>query len=472
MNFPPYPKFKPGGVEWLDKIPENWEVKRLKYSATINDDALPETTDPSYELRYVDISSVDAVQGIVAEEEMVFEVAPSRARRVVRDGDTIVSTVRTYLRAIAPIRKPTDNLIVSTGFAVIRPRSVNPAFLSYALRESSFVETVVARSVGVSYPAVNASEVGAIPIPLPSHLEQQRIADLLDAETAKLDTLVKKKRELIEKLKEKRSALISRTVTLGLPPESARAAGLNPNPKLKPSGIEWLGEIPEHWECAQLRRFTNFVTSGSRGWAEHYADEGSIFVRIGNLTRESINIDLSDVQYVNPPPGAEGERTRIVTDDLLFSITAYLGSVAVATESVEGGYINQHIALVRLTASGLLARFAAYLVLSDIGQQQLNGQGYGGTKVQLALDDVKSLWLPVPPQSEQCAIADYLDREMVNIHRMVEKVEAAIERLQEYRTALITAAVTGKIDVRNVRHSGESRTSGLANDTGHRPSPV
>jgi type I restriction enzyme S subunit len=223
-------------------------VKRLKYSATINDEALAETTDPGYEFKYVDISSVDAVNGIVAEEEMIFETAPSRARRVVRDGDTVVSTVRTYLRAIAPIWNPPDNLVVSTGFAVVRPRSVEPAFLSYALRESSFVETVVARSVGVSYPAVNASEVATIPIPLPPPPEQRAIADFLDAETAKLDTLVAKKRELIEKLKEKRTALISRTVTRSLPPEAARAAGLNPHPKLKPSGIEWLGEIPEHWE--------------------------------------------------------------------------------------------------------------------------------------------------------------------------------------------------------------------------------
>ena len=198
----PYPKYKASGVGWLGDVPEQWAVKRLKYSATINDEVLPESTDPAFELTYVDISSVDSVRGVVTTEEIVFEDAPSRARRIVRNGDTIVSTVRTYLRAIAPIRDPRPNTIVSTGFAVVRPRKMEPGFASYALRESGFVEAIVARSVGVSYPAVNASEIGTIPIPLPSSEEQRAIADFLDRETAKIDRLALDKRTLIERLKE------------------------------------------------------------------------------------------------------------------------------------------------------------------------------------------------------------------------------------------------------------------------------
>lgn len=198
MKYSAYPKYKPSGVEWLGDIPAHWEVKRLKYCATINDEALAETTDPAFEFEYVDISSVDAVRGIVDSELVEFENAPSRARRIARDGDTIVSTVRTYLRAIAPVRRQKENLIVSTGFAVVRPRSVDANFLSYALRESRFVETVVAHSVGVSYPAVNPSDVATIPIALPSETEQRAIAAFLDAETAKLDKLVGSKRSLVE----------------------------------------------------------------------------------------------------------------------------------------------------------------------------------------------------------------------------------------------------------------------------------
>jgi len=207
VKLPRYPEYRSSGVDWLGEVPTHWRIERLKYSATTNDEALPETADPSLEIRYVDIGSVDPVVGITKIEEMVFEDSPSRARRVVRDGDTIVSTVRTYLRAIAAIENPRTNTIVSTGFAVVRPRKIAPSYMSYALREQGFVEAIVARSVGVSYPAVNASEIGGLPIPLPPRDEQEAIADFLANETAKIDALIAKKRTLIERLQEKRTAL-------------------------------------------------------------------------------------------------------------------------------------------------------------------------------------------------------------------------------------------------------------------------
>jgi type I restriction enzyme, S subunit len=213
-------------------------------------------------------------------------------------------------------------------------------------------------------------------------------------------------------------------------------------PSYKPSGVEWLGNVPEHWGIAQLRRFTRFITSGSRGWAEYYTDEGALFIRIGNLTRNSIRVDLSDLQHVDPPPGAEGERTRVAVGDVLFSITAYLGSVGVADESIAGAYINQHIALVRLHCKMLAPRFVAYATLADVGQTQLTGQGYGGTKIQLALDDVKSLWFPYPSLAEQHAIAAFLDHQTAKIDTLVAKKRALIERLKEKRTALISRTVT------------------------------
>ncbi|HEX21671.1 MAG TPA: restriction endonuclease subunit S, partial [Actinobacteria bacterium] len=197
----------------LMETPAHWEVKRLKYVATINDETLPETTNPNTEISYVDISSVDASAGIVKQEEINFENAPSRARRIVRDGDVIVSTVRTYLKAISPIRKPPNNLIVSTGFAVVRPRSIRADYLQYAMRESSFIETIVSRSVGVSYPAVNVSDIENINIPLPPIVEQQAIANFLDRTTSKIDILVTKIELSIEKLNEYRTALISAAVT-------------------------------------------------------------------------------------------------------------------------------------------------------------------------------------------------------------------------------------------------------------------
>jgi len=183
-RFRPYPKYKPAGVAWLGHVPEGWDVMRIKYRTTTNDEVLPENTDPNYEMEYIDISSVDSASGIASCTVVTFEDAPSRARRIVRNNDVIISTVRTYLKAIAAIKEPKPDTIVSTGFAVIRPKGIEPKYLAFALREPGLINEIVARSVGVSYPAINASEIGCLPIPIPKEDEQRTIADFLDRETA------------------------------------------------------------------------------------------------------------------------------------------------------------------------------------------------------------------------------------------------------------------------------------------------
>ncbi len=441
MSFPRYPAYKDSGVEWLGAVPAHWEVKRLKAATTHNDEVLDESTMPDTEIVYVDISSVDGVSGIKMKETMPFSAAPSRARRRVRDGDVIISTVRTYLKAIARIRAPEENLIVSTGFAVIRPRSkLMPDFLGCLVSASYLIEQVIARSTGVSYPAINASELVAIPVPLPPLPEQTQIAAFLDRETAKIDELVAEQRRLMELLKEKRQAVISHAVT----------KGLNPDAPLKPSGIEWLGEVPAHWEVMPLKRDLDFLTSGSRGWAENYSDEGELFIRITNLTRGSIGLDLSDIQRVAVPDGAEGSRTKVRTGDVLFSITAYLGSVAVVPDELESAYVSQHVALARLRQSRLMPKWVGFVALSVVGQTWFETKSYGGTKIQLSLDDVRELPIPVPPLDEQSAVVALLEMQVAQFDTLTTEAQRAIDLLQERRTALISAAVTGQIDVRQL----------------------
>jgi type I restriction enzyme S subunit len=435
-----YPAYKQSGVEWLGDVPKQWEVKRLKYSASINDEALPETTPPEFELNYVDIGNVDSAEGITAQEQLTFDTAPSRARRIVRDGDTIVSTVRTYLRAIAPIRNPESNFIVSTGFAVVRPRKVDAHFLSYALRESSFIENVVARSVGVSYPAINASEVGSIAIPLPRPDEQRAIADFLDRETARLDTLVEKKRKLIEKLKKKRTALISRTVT----------RGLNANAKLKPSGVEWLGDIPEHWDVKRLRYAAIRIQTGSTPPTveEKYYEDGSVpWFGPGSfgdaiILTQPVKLLSSDAIKDGAARLFRKGATMVVT------IGATLGKVSSIEKDAS---CNQQITVIEVNRRDVHPRFITYQLKRL--EQTLRSVAPSATLPILSQGEIARLFVAIPKVEEQHAIADYLDRETAKIDKMVEKVEAAIEKLQEYRTALITAAVTGKIDVRTVNRS-------------------
>jgi len=209
----PHAKMQDSGVEWIGAVPAGWETRKLKYLVSINDETLPEDFDPDAEIIYVDIGSIDPSLGLTTFESFRFDEAPSRARRKVRDGDVIISTVRTYLRAVASIRDPQPNLVVSTGFAVLRHRKIEPKYLAALSVSSIVVEKIVARSVGVSYPGINASEIGLIEVPLPPLPEQQAIVAYLDRETAQIDALVAKVDQAIEKLTEYRTALISAAVT-------------------------------------------------------------------------------------------------------------------------------------------------------------------------------------------------------------------------------------------------------------------
>ncbi len=245
-----YPAYKPSGVTWLGDVPAHWQVKPLKHICGMNNSVLTDAAAPDFEIRYVDIGNVDSLGRILEEQTFLFENAPSRARRRVRDGDTIISTVRTYLKAIAFMDNPAPNRIVSTGFAVLRPYpGIEPKFLWRLVQSSEFVDSVVSHSEGIGYPAINPSQLGALPAWLPPLDEQRRIAAFLDRETANLDALIAKKERLIELLQEKRTALISYAVT----------KGIDPSVDLKESGIEWVGQIPSPWQtrrakCTHARR--------------------------------------------------------------------------------------------------------------------------------------------------------------------------------------------------------------------------
>ena len=435
----PYPVYKPSGVEWLGEIPAHWEVKRLKYLATVNDETLPENTDPNKEITYVDIGNVDSVKGITGTEDLIFENAPSRARRIVRQGDVIISTVRTYLKAIARIESTSTSFIVSTGFAVIRSRQLDDGFIAYALGSPYFVERVVAHSVGVSYPAINASELAWLDIAFPPIPEQATIAAFLDRETAKINALVSKNERLIELLQEKRTAHISHTVTRGLDPKA----------QLKDSGVDWLGEIPMHWEVRRLKHVTEKIGSGKtpKGGAERYVDDGVMFLRSQNV--HFGGLQLADVAHIDTITDNEMSGSRVREGDVLLNITgASLGRSCVARLEGADANVNQHVCILRTVQRQNDPDFLAYSIESTSLQDQIFNNENGVSRDALNFEQIGELVFSRPAIVEQKSIAAFLDRETAKLDNLIARVHEAIELLNELRTALISAAVTGKIDVR------------------------
>ncbi len=211
----PNVKMKDSGVEWIGEVPEHWDVKPLKIIASCNDDSLPESMPLDMPIRYVDISAVSHDGGISRAESMMFGDAPSRARRRAKLGDVVVSTVRTYLKAVASVDEAHTDCVYSTGFAVLRARSeqLAPEFLKWLVLNDLLIQAVESHSEGLSYPAINSSELVNLKTVVPGLPEQKRIAATLDRETSRIDLLTEKTQRSIDLLKERRAAFITAAVT-------------------------------------------------------------------------------------------------------------------------------------------------------------------------------------------------------------------------------------------------------------------
>ena len=448
MSLPRYPRYKDSGVEWLGQVPEHWQVKPLKSVATHNDDVLEETTAPDTEIAYVDISSVDGVNGINAKESMLFSAAPSRARRQVKHGDVIVSTVRTYLRAIARIREPEDNLVVSTGFAVVRPRAMlAPDFLGNVLFASYFVEQVIARSTGVSYPAINASELVAIPITVPPHDEQIAIASFLDRETLKIDALIVEQERLIELLKEKRQAVISHAVT----------KGLNPNVPMKDTGLEWIGSIPTHWRLKKLKPVTIRVHGIQMGpfggMLKELKTEPTAFKLYGQ--ENTINDDFAcGSRWLSDEHFESLRDYELHPGDLVLTRKgASIGNCRVVPADIQRGVIDSDTIRVRLDSDVISIGFAVILMHEGYMESAILQRQKGSVLPGLNTDTIANLPIAIPPPEEQGSILSFLTEQTAKFDTLTTEAKRAIDLLGERRSALISAAVTGQIDVRRAHKS-------------------
>jgi type I restriction enzyme, S subunit len=439
VSFRRYPEYRATGVERVAQAPAHWAFKPLKAVATCNDEVLDETTPPDYEMLYVEISGIDVNAGIVEASTTTFEHAPSRARRRVKNGDVLVSTVRTYLRAISPVVGPPENMIVSTGFAAIRPRQIEQGFLGYVLRGEFYIAEVIARSVGVSYPAINASDLMRFAIPVPPIQEQIAISAFLDRETGKIDALVAEQERLIALLEEKRQAVVSHVVT----------KGLNPSAPMRPSGAEWLGDMPAHWNIVPLKWLTDPKRPIMYGIVLPGPDvgEGIPILKGGNVKPARMN--LESMARTTAEIEAPYARARLKAGDLVYSIRGSIGDCEVVPAEMGGANITQDVARIAVaeTASTPWVRWA---LLAKAVRDALASDSLGAAVRGVNIFDLKRANLPTPPLREQEQIACHINRETSRIDTLIAETQRAIALLKERRSALISAAVTGQIDVRPV----------------------
>jgi type I restriction enzyme S subunit len=412
-------------------MPRSWKESRVKYWTRINPEVLTEDYNEGAEIEYVDIGNVDQIRGIASTERMYFSEAPSRARRRVRDGDTIVSTVRTYLKAVAPIKNPPPNLIVSTGFAVLRPGpKADPSFLSWFCQSQELVEKIVANSTGVSYPAINPSVLGGLPVRFPALDHQRKIADFLDRETALIDELITKKERLFELIEDQRTTSISAAV-LG-------ATGTSPMQTWKKGP----------WPVLPLKRLTRKIIDGTH-LTPTYVDEGTPFLRVSDIHGGQVDFDT-----VKRIPEAEHEelykRCNPKRGDLLLSKNGTIGVPCVVKWDFPVSLFVS-LCLIKPITTLVDPEYLFYLFDSHLIKAQLVERGKTNTVTNLHLEEIKELLVPVPPLARQLLFIQECEKLDAHASLIRKKLWLAIEKFHEYRTALISAAVTGQIDVRTYR---------------------
>ena len=440
MRLPPYPKYKPSGVEWLGDVPEHWAVKAIKWESPVLRGASPRPIDNEIyfddegEYAWVRIADVSAAG-------MYLRDTTQRLSELGQSLSVPLQPGALFLSIAGTVGTPCITAIkccIHDGFVYFPYWRGDARFLFYLFASGEPYKGLGKLGTQLN---LNTDTVGGVVVGVPPDGEQYAIADFLDRETEKIDTLVAKKRTLIERLKEKRAALISRTVTRGLPPDAAR---LDSRPRLKPSGIDWLGDVPEHWTMKRIGDefefisygFTNPMPTTSEGPRMITANDvvdGRVLLTTARCTDQA---DFEELTRKSKP------RKR----DILLTKDGTLGRVSVVTTD-EAFCINQSVALLR-PKPRTNEVFLALALQSPPYFDRMIFEAGGTTIKHIYITRLARMSFAAPPFPEQAAIATAVRREAAKIDSMVAKVDTAIERLLEYRMAMITAAVTGKLDVR------------------------
>lgn len=425
-----YLSYKESGEEWLGKIPSHWKVNRLKYLAKkkleYGANESGESDDPTMPrfIRITDINEngtlrLDSFKSISEEVAKLYQLEEGDIL-FARSGATVGKTIK--------YRAEWGKACFAGYLILCRPKTecVLPEFLYLFTLSSAYEKWKQCINIQSTIQNISAEKYNNLRLPIPPLPEQRAIADFLDRETARIDALITKYQRLMELLEEKRTSLISQAVT----------KGLDPSVEMKDSGVEWLGQIPEHWSANRLKYYVKLP--------EMKLPEkpiGAIYLGLENIESWSgrllLDESLEDV---------ESSVNIFKSGNVLFGkLRPYLAKVALP--DFDGVSTTEILTL--SPQEKLEAKFLFYVMLSEGFIKIVDSMTYGTKMPRANSEQVGSMIIPIPPPSEQRTIADFLDRETVRIDLMKERIVSMITKLKEYRTALISSAVTGKIDVRD-----------------------
>jgi type I restriction enzyme S subunit len=445
MSFPRYPKYKPSGVEWLGEVPEGWTVRPLKTIASgtgalfIDGDWIESKDISSAGIRY--LTSGNVGEGFYKEQGQGFitdETFNELKCTEVLPGDLLISRLNVPIGRACIVPDLGSRIVTCVDNVVVRPASIfKRQFCVFLLSCKGHLENTEILGRGATMPRLSRSALGRLPFAFPPLPEQTAIAEFLDRETGKIDGLVAEQRRLMELLKEKRQAVISHAIT----------KGLNPHAPMKPSGIEWLGDVPEHWALPKLKGVATFSGGGTPSRDNPAYWNGDIpwvspkdmkAERIEGAEESITEEGLRSSASILLPPG----RVLIVVRSGILKHT-----IPIAINETEVA-LNQDMKALSFDPTKCVERFFFRWVQGHNEQLLLAWAKQGATVESIEHSYLAQTVVPLPAVAEQNAIVEYLETELAKFDTLTAEAQRAIDLLQERRTALISAAVTGQIDVR------------------------
>lgn len=439
------------------ELPTEWKEKRLGFIADQNKTAFVDgpfgsdlKTDDYLDsgVPLIQLNNIrDNTHNLKSLKYISVSKKEQLCRHIARPGDVVIAKMADPVARAAVVVDEYDEYVIVADCVKLTPNlsKISLSYLVWAINSEIVRTKAELVSTGTTRVRINLTELKKLKVPYPSYKEQQQIADFLDYETSKIDTLIEKQEKLIELLKEKRQAVISHAVT----------KGLNPNVPMKDSGVEWLGEIPEHWGLCTLRRCANFV-DGDRG-KEYPSDsdiksEGILFLSSKNIIEG--RLDLSEVKYISEQKFAALNRGKTKDGDLIVKVrgsAGRIGELAKFNTSEHGcdtAFINAQMMIIRPHKT-LLSDYAVLISKSVYWYEQLLVGAYGTAQQQLSNDIFSNLYIVLPSITEQEAIIGFVEDKENLLNQSIAYALMQIKLLKERRTSLISATVTGKIDVRD-----------------------
>ncbi|MFA9373309.1 MAG: restriction endonuclease subunit S [Poseidonibacter sp.] len=439
MKYKKYPSYKDSGVEWLGEIPSKWTYSKLKYYIdNLVAGGTPKTDNKEYwsesneGLPWVSISDMTRSELVKeTKKNVTYKGITDKNLKVLPKGTILYSIFASLGKvAITDVPLTTNQAILG----LLPNKKIDKRFLYWLLIGlESYVQFTASSNTQDN---LNSEKVSNFPLSIPLN-EQQQIAKFLDSATQKIDTLITKQEKLIELLKEKRQSVISHAVT----------KGLNPDVKFKDSGVEWLGNVPEHWSVSKIGYYA-FVTKltgfeYTNLWRT--SEDGEIIALRGFNIKER-KLDLSKTEKITGALSKKLSRSKLSSGDIVFPCTGTIGNAAII-ESDNKFHINQNIAKITFD-SCINPSYAVYWMLGTFIKKTIDKNNMSGMQPVVLIGDIRNLPIIKIDYVEQQQIANYLDDKISKIDTLIGKSKKSIKLLKEKRTALISAAVTGKIDVR------------------------